>query len=250
MNFRRYLIPIYLVVLGGCATTTELSPEGRTQAARVNAELGINYMRQERLQLALTKLNKALEFDNNFSPAHNAVAVLYERLGEPEMAEKHYRRAVEIDPADADALNNYARYLCLHNRAQDADAYFVRATKVLTFATPEVVLTNAGNCALTLPDLEKAEDYFRRALRANRFFAQALYAMAKLSYEKKIYLSARAYLQRYLEQARHTAQTLWLGILVEEQLGDADAVASYALNLRANFPDSEEARMLMERTGR
>ena len=70
--------------------------------------------------------------------------------------------------------------------------------------------------------------------------------MAHLSFDQDNYLSARAYLERYSQVAKHTADSLWLGVRTEKQLGDRDQVASYALKLRANFPDSEQAKFLDE----
>ena len=51
-------------------------------------------------------------------------------------------------------------------------------------------------------------------------------------------------LQRYLAVARHSAGSLWLGIRIEQQLGDNDALSSYMLSLKNNFPDSKEAAEL------
>ena len=68
--------------------------------------------------------------------------------------------------------------------------------------------------------------------------------MASITYDSGRYLPARAYIQRYSEIARHVPQSLWLGVLIERELGDRDAEASYALSLEKNFPDSEEAGKL------
>ena len=76
--------------------------------------------------------------------------------------------------------------------------------------------------------------------------APALIQMGQISYDQGNYLSARGYLQRYLEVARHTPASLWLGIRVEKELGDKDTLSSYALLLRNNFPDSDEAALLRQ----
>jgi type IV pilus assembly protein PilF len=68
--------------------------------------------------------------------------------------------------------------------------------------------------------------------------------MSVISYDVARYLPARAYLQRYLEIGRHTPQSLWLGIRIERELGDKDALASYTLQLENGFPDSTEAGLL------
>ena len=70
--------------------------------------------------------------------------------------------------------------------------------------------------------------------------------MCEISFKLPNHLSARGYLQRYQQVARHTAKSLWLGIQIEQELGDKDAVSSYVLQLKNNFPDSQEAMQLHE----
>ena len=95
-------------------------------------------------------------------------------------------------------------------------------------------------------DIESAEAHFRAALQINPRIAAALFQMATISYDLERHLPARAYLQRYLEIGAHTPQSLWLGIRIERVLGDKDALASYALQLEKEHPDTEEARLLLE----
>ena len=70
--------------------------------------------------------------------------------------------------------------------------------------------------------------------------------MSGISYDLERYLPSRGYLQRYLEIAKHTPKSLWLGIRIERELGDRDALASYALQLENGYPDSQETRLLLE----
>jgi type IV pilus assembly protein PilF len=109
-----------------------------------------------------------------------------------------------------------------------------------------VALTNAGICSGRGGDQRQSEVYLRSALRVNPTFSVALLEMAELSLENAEYLSARGYLQRYLAVAEHTAESLWIGIRTERELGDQDAVASYSLMLNSSFPDSQEALLLRE----
>jgi type IV pilus assembly protein PilF len=92
--------------------------------------------------------------------------------------------------------------------------------------------------------LDAAETHFRNALKKNPRVAVALIQMSQISYETASYLSARAYLQRYLEISPHTAKSLWLGIRVERELGDKNVLSSYTLLLKNKFPDSEEVELL------
>ena len=216
-----------------------------TRAADNNVQLGIAYMNKGQLEVALGKLRRALEQDPDLPSAHNAIAILYTRLGEMDQADRHYREALELDDSDSSAHNNYGLFLCDRKRYREAESHFMAAVKNPLYRTP-LAFTNAGICVNRIPDRAGAERYFRRALELNPVYPAPLYQMARLSYEDRHYLQARGYLQRYQAVARHTAETLWLGVIVERQLGDKNAVSSYGLKLKANFPDSEETRKYRE----
>lgn len=226
--------------------TGQLGVETDSSAADIYVKLAVAYMREGQMDQALKKARHGLQLDPNNASAHNVTALLYERLGESAMAEQHYQRAVKLGPQDPYIRNAYGSFLCTQKRFEAADQEFKLALRNPLYETPEVALTNAGVCAERSGQPEQAETYFRQALRANAKFPVALLRMARISFEKGSYLSSRGYLQRYLEVAKHTADTLWLGIRTERELGDRDAVASYELLLRAKFPDSEEMRQLEE----
>ncbi|MEH6503354.1 MAG: type IV pilus biogenesis/stability protein PilW [Cycloclasticus sp.] len=212
--------------------------------ADVYVSLGMEYMNRGMNEVALEKLQTAIQIDNSSSNAHNVLAVLYDRLGEASLAGQHYEKAVLLSPANSSAQNNYARYLCGVKQYDLADHHFNQALKNPLYKTPYIVLTNAGTCAWKAGHLDKAEAYYRTALQRNKRFASALLQMAKLKFETKNYLSVRAYLQRLREVARHSSSSLWLGIQAEDKLGNQSAVASYVLQLRQLYPDSYEMGLL------
>ena len=139
---------------------------------------------------------------------------------------------------------NYGQMLCRHGQFEQAEQRFLQALKNTLYGTPEVAYSNAGVCSKTAGHPERAEGYFRAALKRNPRQPTALVHMAQISFEASRHLSARAYLQRYLETSRHTSKTLWLGIRIERVLGDKNAASSYAMLLRSQYPDSTEARLL------
>ena len=237
-----------LALLGGCTQNSvkDVQEPGERSPAMINVELGVGYMREGRNELALAKLRKALEQDPRLPMAHNMIAFLYERLGEDGLARDHYERALSLDSDDASAHNNYGQFLCLRGELEKAERHFSQSFDNPLYKTPERPLTNAGICARRIPDLAKAEDYLRRALRANPRYAPALLQMADLSYRSDNALSARGYLQRYLAVAPHNAETLWLGVQVEDTLDNRDAVASYSLLLKGKFPDAPQTQMLLK----
>jgi type IV pilus assembly protein PilF len=241
---RRIWVPLVaMVLLSACQTmpTSRPDPDEETPAS-VNTQLGMAYFREGAYDEALEKLQKAVSQDPRYGPAHNALAIVYERLGEMDVADRYYRRAIALAPDDSQARNNYGQFLCRRGRLQEAEKHFDKAVANPLYARPQTALTNAGICALQIPDEAKAERYFRQALEKDPRYAIALVQMLKLMFQQGEYLSARAYLQRYEAVARHTAETLWYGIRIEDELGDKNAVASYALALQKQYPDAPQTR--------
>ena len=216
------------------------------RVAELNTQLGIGYLREGKLNLALQRLDKAVQADPDYATAHNALGLVYDRLGQPSKADEHFARSVELNPADAAARTNYGAFLCRHGRAEEGEKLLLAAARDTLYDKPEVAYTNAGICKRVSGDLSEAESSFRAALRINPRLPVALLNMAELSYEQKRYLPARAYLQRYTEVGEVNPRSLWLGVRVERELGDKDAVASYTMLLKGRYPDSRETQLLLE----
>lgn len=245
-----------LVLVAGCAqqslregadqgATGNLgSPLVQASPADVYIDLSAAYLRENQLSEAFKNARKAVIVDGSSSNAHYMLALVEQRLGQLESADEAYRKAIALDPRNPVALNAYGSFLCEQKRYADADGYFRRALKNPLYGTPWLAWHNAGWCKERAGDVGQAERDYRGALQANPRFAPSLLGMAKISFQDGNYLSARAYLQRYAEVAPHTAESLWLGVRTENQLGDKNQMASYGLKLRAMFPDSQEAKYL------
>lgn len=237
-------------MLAACNATTgggsdNISPAATTnEAAAANLKLAVEYMQRQEYERALEKLDRAREADPGYALTYNTYGVLYQTLGDNARAEQNFKRALQLGGDDSATMNNYGRFLCQQTRVKEADAVFRKAAANPLYETPEIPTTNAGICMLGVKRGPEAEKYFRRALEMNPRMPTALLHMSRLAYDHGDALRARGYFQRYLEVGKQTAETLWLGIQIEEKLGDKDAVASYTLQLRNNFPDSEQARKL------
>ena len=243
-----------IALLNGCnssilTTPTDEKPlavQSVDRVAALNTRLGIGYLREGRNELAYRKLSKALEIQPSYSGAHNAMALLYERLGQPIRAEEHFQRALDTAPQDSAARNNYGGFLCRQNRIDDAITQFNAAIANPLYEAPHRAMTNAGLCLSNTQRKEDAEKYLRRALLLNPKQPSALLAMSELTATSGRQLSARAYLQRYLENGEHNSKSLWLGVRIERELGDRNAASSYAMLLKAKYPDARETKLLLE----
>jgi type IV pilus assembly protein PilF len=257
---RLITVSALLLALGlqfGCASRVGRSAdEGETTGglgqlrgpspADVYTNLAVEYLRERNYSEALKNGKKAVIVDPGNSDAHTILALVFENLSEKELAEKHYREALSLDARNPYTLNAYGAFLCTDRRFKEADQQFLAAVENPLYETPWVALTNAGICADDAGDPALGERRLRRALQSNRRFAPALLRMAQISLADGNYLSARGYLQRYTEQAQHTAQSLWIGIQTEQQLGDSAQAAVYERLLKSKFPDSEQAHYMKE----
>lgn len=241
-------------MLGGCVTeqtSGRVQPQEQPQeAADLNVQLGVGYLRQGDLKAAQSKLEKAVELEPDNVTAHRALGLVYERLGDVAAAERQYRKAVSLAPGDPEALNSLAVFLCGKDQTrEEALEKFDRAIAVpqsKQYSNKAMLNTNAGVCAKPR-DLALAENYLRTALAFNSTFPDALLQMADVAYQRQNYLQARAFLQRYSDVAAASPAVLWLSFQVETAMGDLKAADEAAQTLRREFPESVETRLLLER---
>jgi type IV pilus assembly protein PilF len=239
-------------LLAGCVTGSSRPPPAaasKKEAAQYNMQLGISYLRQGDYKAAQGKLEKAVAEDGSLVPAWLGLGLVLERLGDPEGAEKNYRRALGLDGSNPDALNALAVFLCLQkSEPEEAMRYFDKAIAVplaKADANKAMLYANAGTCAKRL-DLERAEAYLRQSIATDPGYRDALLQLADVSFARGNPLPARAFLERYLAAGSATADALWLGVRIEKALGEARAAADYGARLKQEFPASVEYRQLLE----
>ncbi|MFT7234626.1 MAG: type IV pilus assembly protein PilF [Methylophagaceae bacterium] len=252
-NSLAFILP-FLVLLGCQGPTSSVNTRTDSKAtvytkqdkkaAKLNMQLGVNYMQRGDYATALGKLEKALKQDPNLASGHNTIAILYQRLSEFDKAEYHFQRAVSLEPTYSEAHNNYGAYLCGQGRYEESVSHFLAAVKNPLYSSAGQAYENAGLCANRIPDFLLAEQYLRKALQIDPRLGKSLLAMAQMSFQQGDYLVSRAYLKRYRNAARWTPQALLQAIKTEQKIGDKNAVSSYSLLLRGRFPDSEESKQV------
>jgi type IV pilus assembly protein PilF len=240
MMRRAWALPV-VAFLAGCAVFGSDSANPKAdlgEAARINAQMGLDYMRKGDLRLAEEKLKRAVSQDSRLSLAHTGLGILYSRKGRDDEAEDSFRRALSLEPGNPDAINNYGTFLCSKGKTDKAEEMFVKAAKDADYVRPELAWTNAGVC-VRATNPEKAESYFREALKANDKFPDALAQFALLSFDKGDYMRARAFLQRYEAVGAPSPSTLWLRSKTEAALGDETTARLYESRLRTQFPEAD-----------
>lgn len=219
------------------------------EAARINIQLGQAYLSQGKLDMAMEKLKKGVELAPRNPDGHTVIAILYEQLGNIEMAGKHYQEARRLAPESGLTANNLGRFLCSRGQYDKADTLFASALTDPFYRSPETALLNRGSCAMSAGRLDFASDNLRLALEHSPDMPDALYQSALLAMQRQDPMRARAFLERYLGVARASPQALAFAIEIEQALDDDRAAARYRERLVREFPESAEAESLNRNMG-
>lgn len=239
---------LMVVLLGGCAagggsrTALNREPTRNERASEVFTQLGSDYMRKDQIEVALQHLDRAVKLNPRSPMAHSMLAVLYTRIDRDDRALEHHERAAALAPEDGNIQNNYASFLCAKRRFVEADAAFRRALADPFYRTPQAAALNAGLCALEGGTAERAEEYFRNALRKDPNGTEVLLPLAKALHLRGENLGARAFVQRHESALPDSAAMLSLAIAVETALGNSGAASEYRQRLLTRFPATPEAR--------
>ena len=242
----RVFVLVLVLFLAACSSVDKKEEEqGKNRkVAETNTVLGQEYMQRGQYEVAMEKLKRAVAQDHTYAPAHTVLAVLYETLGEMDLAETQYREALKYDPNDGDTNNNYGAFMCRIGKYKGTDQYFLKAVKDPFYKTPAIAYANAGKCSLGQGDLDKAEQYLRQSLEYNKQLPSALLPMAEISYQQGNYMGARAFLQRYDSVGTMNEESLLLGYRIESSLGDAESANRYRTQLLQHYPRSSQAKQV------
>lgn len=238
-----------LLFSSGCVVEP-VENAGWTIEQRVNlhTRLGIGYLQQGRLAAAHEEIEYALKLDSNSSGANHAMALLQIELGEPNLVDQHFEKALAGDPKDLSARNDYGMYLCESGRIEAGIEELKMVLLDPLNDAPYKGQYTIAVCFSKKKQYQKAAHHLSTALAArpeNRFI---LYESAVVSYELGKFLSARGYLERYLEHGTPSADSLLLAVKNELRLGSNELVQLYAYQLRSKYPtslQSQKARSLL-----
>ena len=238
-----------MLLLAGCvSTTTGNAPmeANEADAAELNYQLGARYFKNGNFELARDRLILSIKLDPKNGIAHSTLGRTYEALDNIRLATESYEQAIRVAPRNFEVQNLYAVFLCNQRNFTKAEKHFDIAAKHPENDNAEVTLTNAGICRLQEPDLDAAEQYFRKALDRKKNYPDALLQLCLMKFKQEDYLASRAFLQRFMITSKTTAGVLYLGAQIEDKLGDERAKTDYVNRLLREYPTSPEARRGLE----
>jgi tetratricopeptide (TPR) repeat protein len=110
---------------------------------------------------AIVAFEEAAKIDSSHADIYYLLGVCHERISGLDAAERHYRQAVALQPAHADALNNLAAVCIRGERFQEAADFARRATELAPSDSHPWI--NLGQCLCVQGDLSAAHRAFSKA---------------------------------------------------------------------------------------
>jgi type IV pilus assembly protein PilF len=214
----------------------------QNRRAEVRMELASAYFARGQINIALEEVNRALSADPSMGPAYNLRALIHADQGNDTQADEDFRRALQIDRRDTDALQNYAWFLCQKSRFQEAAGLFEQALAGSQYRNAGRTLLTRGICEARAGNLDTAQASLSQAFDVEPDNPAVSVNLAEVLYRKGDLERARFYVRRVnLQRDLSNSQTLWLAVKVENKLNNAEGAREWGRQLKERFPQSAEA---------
>jgi protein O-mannosyl-transferase len=184
-------------------------------------------------------LRRAAEINPKNDVIQSNLALVLARQGNLADATKHFHRALEINPKDPATLNNMGITLARQGRLDEAIQYFQRSLEL----KPNDVSghTNMANLLLNRGDVDGATKHLQVAIKIDPADADNHNSLAMISAQRGNLLEAAAYLRRVVElkpSDAGAANNLAVTLAKQGQLGEAAEHFEAALRIDPNFAEA------------
>jgi len=210
--------------------------------AAVRLELAGLYFARGQSETALEEIRQALQARPDLPEAHALRGLIYASLGDNARSEQSFRRALELNPRDADAMHNFGWVLCQQQRFDEADVFFGRALEQPQYRDQVRSLLARGVCQARAGKWEQAQQTLSRSYELDPTNPVTAFNLSEVLLQRGELERARFYVSRINAQRDLSSpQTLWLAARIERRMGNADALQDFGRQLRDRFPQSAEA---------
>jgi type IV pilus assembly protein PilF len=242
-----------VLALGGCASQSAgdtsasndiVTPSDESEArkrARIRLELAVGYFEQGKTDIALDEVKQVIATDPSLADGYNLRGLIYMRLNDNRQAEDSFRRAVSLNPRDANVQHNYAWLLCQQDRYADAQHAFDAALSNPSYGGRAKTLMAQGLCQARAGQTAEAERSLARSYELDAGNPVTGYNLANLLFRRGDNTRSQFYIRRLNNGEFANAESLWLGIKVERRLDDLTAMRQLGMQLKKRFPTSREA---------
>ena len=208
--------------------------------ARIRLELATGYFEMGQTSVALDELKQSIAIDPNYSEAHHLKGLAYMRLNEPKLAEFSFKRALEISPNDANAMQNIGWLMCQQSRFQESERYFSQALAAPKYEQRAKTFRTLGLCRVKSGRLAEGGNSLLSSYEIDSSNPVTLFNLASVLFQQSKYLGAQQYIRELNNSDLANAESLWLGIKVEHRLNNSVAMTQLASQLMKRFPKAKE----------
>ncbi|MCF8159830.1 MAG: type IV pilus biogenesis/stability protein PilW [Polaromonas sp.] len=209
--------------------------------ARIRVELAVGYLEQGKTNIALDEVKLALAADPEFADAYSLRGLIYMRLNELSLAQESFMKALAVRPRDPNILHNLGWLKCQQARYPEALADFSMALANPGYGERAKTHMAQGLCQIRAGQRREAEQSLLKAYEFDAANPVTGYNLANLLFQNAEFARAQFYIRRLNNSDWANAESLWLGIKVENKMADRVALLQLATQLERRFPQSKEA---------
>ena len=232
---------ILTVFLNACVTETsgpEPVPVNPQMALEQRVGLARQYIGVGDWANAKRNLELAADIDPNSPDVLEAFALVYQRTGEFERAERSFDRALALGGGSR-IRNNYAAFLFAQGRYRDSASAFEEVTTDTLYRDRSQAFVNLGQALLQTGNVQDARASFDRGLLMEPRNTTALLELTQIALTEGDEDAASRYYEHYRQGARsQTARALILGVEIARLQGDANLEASNMMVLRNLYAET------------
>jgi type IV pilus assembly protein PilF len=220
---------------------TDSDESSGRKRARIRVELAVGYLEQGKTNIALDEVKLALAADPDFADAYSLRGLIYMRLNELSLAQESFLKALAVRPRDPNILHNLGWLKCQQARYPEALADFSLALANPGYGERAKTHMAQGLCQIRAGQRREAEQSLLKAYEFDAANPVTGYNLANLLFQNAEFARAQFYIRRLNNSDWANAESLWLGIKVENKMADRVALLQLATQLERRFPQSKEA---------
>jgi type IV pilus assembly protein PilF len=240
---RACLLLVALMAASGCATSSTIDPKA---GASAHMQMGITYLRQNNIPMAMRELSEASTLDPENPEVDLGFGFAYQARGEHEEAVRRFRQAIAKRPGYSEAHNGLGSSLSFLGKSDEALKEFEIAARDVYYTTPELAWFNMGEEYRHLRRFDKADEMYRKAVSLNDKFLDGHLRLAAVRVEENRIDEAAAGLEQAIDRNPGFVQG-WLELgRIYMSLGRKDAARKAFLNVSAGSGDASTRKLAAE----
>lgn len=266
MQIKNLLSYLLVGVLATGCVTKIVNTDGSVQNSVVDkvklsdtyVNLAIEYQKHDAPQVALDRLNLAIDTNSSNARAYMVRGLVYDELNKPTLAENDFLKAISMNSTYSEAYVSYGSFLCSQKRYDEAMKNFAIALDNPLYFTPEVGYLSRAKCEYQMNDLTTANKDLLRSLSFKNIQQDSYVLLAQIQFQQNNFVVAKYYIDKY--SGTQTPNSLWLHIQILQALldsgVDANKVREYtgyrnilARVLLDDYSNSPEAQACLIRYG-